>query len=51
MSALGIICYLISMALFFWIDWRLAIGILNFYIAFKIEIYDYRESSDNKIEE
>ena len=47
MSTLGRICYLISLSLLFWVDWRLGLALVTFYIAFKIEIYDNRELSND----
>jgi len=47
MSIIGILCYLISFSLLFWVDWRLGLALVSFYIAFKIEIYDYRELSND----
>jgi hypothetical protein len=48
MNKIGIICYLLSFALCLWSDWRIAVSIISFYIAFKIEMYDYSELSNNK---
>ena len=47
MQIIGIIAYLITALLAFWIDWRVGVAFITFYIGFKIELYDNREPSND----
>lgn len=47
MQIIGSLAYLLTAGLALWADWRIGIAFITFYIGFKIELYDNRESSDN----
>jgi len=47
MKILGIIAYLLTALLTFWVDWRIGVAFITFYIAFKIELYDNRQPSND----
>lgn len=47
MQIIGTIAYLITSLLAFWLDWKIGVAFITFYIGFKIEIYDNRESRND----
>jgi len=49
MQTLGSISYILTALLCFWADWRIGIAFITFYIAFKIELYDNGQSSNDQV--
>ena len=47
MQIIGILAYLFTALLCFWADWRIGVAFITFYIAFKIEVYDNRQPSND----
>jgi hypothetical protein len=43
MQIIGILSYLITALLAFWIDWRVGVAFITFYIGFKIEYFNTEE--------
>jgi len=47
MQLIGKIAYLLVFIFSLLVDWKVTLCLIFFYIAFKIELYDNRESGNN----